>query len=140
MPTDVVMDHLRHPRNVGPLLCSDGRGHAVDADRRVSLTMELRVDRTGETVSEARFQCQSDNPMLTIAASVTADLIRGWHVDEAALVAPLHIQAALGSWPPEHRYCLELCAEAIHQAVIDYVHRSIARLTCETPPPATEFG
>lgn len=133
MHTDIVADYLRNPRNAGTLSCPDGRGHAVDPDRHDAVTIELRVELISETVAEARFQSQG-NPVLAAVAGVATDLIRGRHVDEAAAVTALRINTALGTLPPEDRYCLALCEEAIHNAIVDYVHNAIARLACDKPP------
>jgi len=135
MPTmdrysDKLMDHFRRPRNAGDLADPDGVGTAGDVTCGDVLVVQIKVDRRTETIADIRFQCKGC-PAAIATASAMTELARGMHLDGAAELADTRIAEAVGGLPQDKWHCSNLGADALHNAVMDYVHREIDRLSRE---------
>jgi len=115
-------DHFRNPRNVGPMPDADGIGRAGNAGCGDSMTIWIRV--RDEHIVAASFTC-TGCPAAVACGSMTTVLAEGKHLDEASLIAEDTIADALGGLPPNKRHCSNLGAEALSNAIMDYVVRSI---------------
>jgi len=118
----IVADHFENPRNVGTLRDADGIGIAGDASCGDVMTIWIRV--RNERISEIAFQCQGC-PAAIACGSVTTELAKGMNLDEAAQIVEETISRALGGLPPAKRRCSNLGAEALSNAIWDYVFRSV---------------
>ena len=117
-----VMDHYRRPRNRGPMENADGTGRAGGGECSDTLTIRLRV--AGERIVEARFECEGCPPTVACGSMIT-ELAAGKDLDEAAAIAGESVCDALGILAPEYRHCGDLAAEALANAIMDHVVRSI---------------
>ena len=125
--TDKLLDHFRNPRNVGPLEAPDGVGTAGDTACGDVLVVHIRVDRDTETLTEVRFQCKGC-PAAIATASAMTELAAGMHVDDAAELTPDAIAGAVGGLPDDKQHCSNLGADALYNAIMDYIRREIDRL------------
>ena len=116
----IVNEHVRNPRNLGRLDRSDGVGQVDDAATDTFLTIEVRVERAtagGATVAEARFRALGCSACIA-TGSMATELARGRTVDEALAVDAEAIMDALEQGvPDDQRYCADLAARALHQAL-----------------------
>ncbi len=119
---DVLIDHFEHPRNVGELPGADGVGTATSGACGDVLRIWIRV--ADEHIAEITFKCMGC-PAAIACGSVTTELAKGRHLDEADLIAEDTIADALGGLPPDKRHCSNLGAEALANAIMDYVVRSV---------------
>ena len=120
--SDILIDHFERPRNVGQLADADGVGTAGDPAGGDVMTIWIRV--RDERISEITFQCRGC-PAAIACGSVTTELAKGKHLDEADEIAPDTIADALGSLPAHKQHCSNLGADALGNATWDYVIRSI---------------
>lgn len=141
--SEKFLDHFRHPRNAGQLDNPDGVGTAGDTSCGDVLVVQIRVDRDTETVAAIRFQCQGC-PAAIATASAMTELALGLHLDDAAELTDLAVAEAAGGLPREKWHCSLLGADALHNAVMDYVRREIDRLSrqaarrCRSPSDSPE--
>ena len=119
---DLVMEHYRRPRNRGPMADPDGTGRGGGGQCSDTLTIRIKV--AGERIVEARFECEGCPPTVA-CGSVATELATGKDLDEAAAIAGENICDALGIVAPEYRHCGDLAAEALGNAIMDHVVRSI---------------
>lgn len=117
----ILMDHFDHPRNVGELPDADGVGTAGH-DGHDQTTFWIRV--RDEAIAEITFKCHGC-PSAIASASMTTQLALGKHVDDAAEIAQDTIVTALDGMPPEKQHAAGLAAEALNNAIMNYVTRSI---------------
>jgi nitrogen fixation NifU-like protein len=120
--TDTLIDHFEHPRNAGELEDADGVGTATSGACGDVLRIWIRVEN--EHIADIAFKCRGC-PAAIACASMTTQLAKGRGLDEADLIADDTIADALGGLPPDKRHCSNLGAEALANAVMDYVVRSV---------------
>jgi nitrogen fixation NifU-like protein len=125
--SDKLMDHFRNPRNVGRLDAPDGVGTAGDTSCGDVLVVDIKVDRATETIAAIAFQCRGC-PAAIATSSAMTELALGLHLDDAAELTDEAIAAAVGGLPDEKRHCSNLGADALYNAIMDYVRREIDRL------------
>ena len=116
----VVTDHFRNPRNLGRLDEPDGVGQVDDAATDTFMTVNVRLDRSasgGVTVAEARFRALGCSACIA-TGSIATELALGRTVDAAMAIDAATIMDALEQGiPDDQRYCADLAARALHQAL-----------------------
>ncbi len=116
----IVDDLVRNPRNLGRLEQPDGVGQVDDAATDTFLTITVRVERSadGVTVAEARFRALGCSACIA-TGSMATEQARGRTVDEALMIDAAAIMAALEQGiPDDQRYCADLAARALGQALV----------------------
>ena len=116
----VVADHFHNPRNLGRLDEPDGVGQVDDPGTDTFLTINVSLDRAaagGATIAEARFRALGCSACIA-TGSMATELARGRTVDQALTIDAAAIMDALqGGIPEDQRYCADLAARALHQAL-----------------------
>lgn len=128
--SEKLLDHFRHPRNAGRLDEPDGVGTAGDTSCGDVLVVTIKVDRRTETIAAIRFQCQGC-PAAIATASAMTELALGMHMDDASELTDTAIAEAVGGLPAQKQHCSNLGADALYNAIMDYVRREIERLSRE---------
>ncbi len=116
----VVMDHLKHPRNMGEMESPDGVGEAQNPVCGDTMRLFIKVE-TGRIV-DAKFLTFGCGAAIA-SSSMTTEMIKGKTTDEALLVSDQMIADALGGLPPSKVHCSVLAEKAIRAAVADYRKR-----------------
>ncbi len=116
----VVMDHLRHPRNKGEMEDPDGIGEAQNPVCGDTMRLSIKVE-TGRIVDAKflTFGCGA----ASASSSMTTEMIMGKTTDEALLISDQMIADALGGLPPSKIHCSVLAEKAVRAAVLDYQKR-----------------
>ena len=116
----VVTDHFRNPRNLGRLEQPDGVGQVDDPGTDTFLTINVKLERSaasGPIVAEARFRALGCSACIA-TGSIATELARGRAVTEVLAIDADAIMAALEQGiPDDQRYCADLAARALHQAL-----------------------
>ncbi len=116
----VVTDHFRNPRNLGRLDQPDGVGQVDDVGTDTFMTVNVKLDRsgpTGATVALAQFRALGCSACIA-TGSMATELARGRTVEEALAIDAAAIMDALEQGiPDDQRYCADLAARALHQAL-----------------------
>ena len=116
----VVMDHLKHPRNMGEMENPDGLGEAQNPVCGDTMRLFIKVE-TGR-ILDAKFLTFGCGAAIA-SSSMTTEMIKGKTTDEALLVSDQMIADALGGLPPSKVHCSVLAEKAIRAAVADYQKR-----------------
>ena len=116
----VVMDHLKHPRNMGEMENPDGLGEAQNPVCGDTMRLFIKVE-TGRII-DAKFLTFGCGAAIA-SSSMTTEMIKGKTTDEALLVSDQMIADALGGLPPSKVHCSVLAEKAIRAAVADYQKR-----------------
>ncbi len=117
----VVMDHLKHPRNMGEMENPDGLGEAQNPVCGDTMRLFIKVE-TGRIV-DAKFLTFGCGAAIA-SSSMTTEMIKGKTTDEALLISDQMIADALGGLPPSKIHCSVLAEKAIRAAVSDYQKRT----------------
>ena len=111
---DVVMEHFRHPRNVGRLDDPDAVGVGGHPRRPPFMVMHFRL-RDG-VVAEGRFQTFGCVPAIAAGSALT-EMIAGRTIGECLALSEKDVDEALGGLPPERAYCAGLAISAMRDAL-----------------------
>lgn len=134
-----VMDHYKNPRNVGTL---DGTQTVVGTSMvgapecGDSLHLSVQVNEKTQVIEDAKFKAFGCGSAIA-ASSFASELIKGKTLAEAMELTNKDIAAEL-SLPPVKLHCSMLAAEAIHQAINNYLSKDPQRKVKRTRPAPTE--
>jgi len=112
-----VMEHFRHPRNVGEMENPDGVGsvgNPVCGD-----IMELYIKVEGDTIVDAKFQTFGCGAAIATSSMVT-EMIKGAKLKDAMKISNHEVAEALGGLPKQKMHCSVLAEEALQKAIDDY--------------------
>ena len=119
--SETVMDHFRHPRNVGVIENADGVGEVGNTKCGDIMKIYLKIEN--DTISDVKFEtfgCAS----AIASSSMATELIKGKPVSEAMTLTNQAVAEALEGLPAHKLHCSVLAEEAIQQALEDYAQRS----------------
>lgn len=114
--TEKVMDHFLHPRNVGEMPDADAVGEVGNITCGDALKLFLKLDATGETVTDAKFQTFGCASAIASASALT-ELVIGKPVSEVEAITNDDIADFLGSLPEEKMHCSVMGMEALQEAL-----------------------
>ncbi|MGZ3515115.1 MAG: iron-sulfur cluster assembly scaffold protein [Thermodesulfobacteriota bacterium] len=116
----IVIDHLKHPRNMGEMENPDGVGEAqnpVCGD-----TMRLFIKVEAGRIIDAKFLTFGCGAAIA-SSSMSTEMMKGKAIEEALMITDQVIAKALGGLPPAKSHCSILAEKAIQAAVLDYQKR-----------------
>ena len=123
MYTDRVIDHFRHPHNmgrlkdysaigkVGNIVCGDVMWLYIKVDKDQA-GREILADISWET-----FGCTA----AIATSSMVSDLAKGKTLDEAIAITNRDVAQELGGLPPVKMHCSALAADALNEAIYAYL-------------------
>ena len=118
--SEKVMDHFRHPRNVGEMENPDGIGkvgNPVCGD-----IMELYIKVKDDVIVDASFQTLGCGAAIATSSMVT-EMVKGKNIEEALTISNAMVAEALGGLPSQKMHCSVLAEEALRGAIDDYHKR-----------------
>ena len=119
--SEKVMDHFRHPRNVGALENPDGVGEVGNAKCGDIMKIYLKID--GDIIADVSFETFGCGSAIA-ASSMATELIKGKPVADALTLTNKAVVEALDGLPGHKIHCSVLAEEAIKKALQDYFDRN----------------
>ncbi len=116
----VVMEHLKHPRNMGEMESPDGVGEAQNPACGDTMRLFIKVEK--DHIVDAKFLTFGCGAAIA-SSSITTEMIKGRTIEEALMISDAVIAGAMGGLPPTKVHCSVLAKQAIHAAVLDYRKR-----------------
>jgi nitrogen fixation NifU-like protein len=113
----VVMDHFKHPRNMGEMEDADGVGNATNPV--CGDTMRLFIKVEDQRIVAATFLTFGCGAAIA-ASSMTTEMIKGRTIEEALGISDQDVVEALGGLPPTKVHCSVLAERALGSAIADY--------------------
>ena len=120
MYSEKVMEHCRNPRNVGVIEDADGRGkvgNPVCGD-----IMEMFIKVQDDRIVDIKFRTFGCGAAIA-TSSITTELVKGKTIAEALELTNRAVAESLGGLPPQKMHCSNLAADALHEAIKDYLRR-----------------
>ena len=115
--SEKVMEHFRHPRNVGVIEDADGVGEVGNAKCGDIMKMYLKIE--DDVIQDVKFETFGCGSAIA-SSSMATELIKGKPVSEAMKLTNQAVAEALDGLPAHKLHCSVLAEEAIRSALEDY--------------------
>lgn len=120
MYTEKVMDHFTNPRNVGEIENASGIGEVGNA--KCGDIMRIYLDVKDDIIKDVKFKTFGCGAAIATSSMVT-ELVKGKTLDEALKISNDAVAEALDGLPPAKMHCSNLAADALHEAIKDYISK-----------------
>lgn len=120
MYTEKVMDHFTNPRNVGEIENASGIGEVGNA--KCGDIMRIYLDVQDNIIKDVKFKTFGCGAAIATSSMVT-ELVKGKTLDEALKISNDAVAEALDGLPPAKMHCSNLAADALHEAIKDYISK-----------------
>jgi NifU-like protein involved in Fe-S cluster formation len=120
--SEKVLEHFRHPRNVGKIKNPDGKAVEGSPACGDMVAVYIKVDPKTKRIVDVKFEsygCASN----IATGSIITELAKGKTIDEAKKVSWKQASEALGGLPPIKVHCSVLAVEGLRSAIQNYEER-----------------
>ena len=120
--SETVLEHFRHPRNVGKIENADGKAIEGSPACGDMVSVYIKVDPGTNTLSDIKFEsygCASN----IATGSIITELAKGKTIDEAKKITWKEASEALGGLPKIKAHCSVLAVEGLRSAIQNYEER-----------------
>jgi nitrogen fixation NifU-like protein len=123
--TKNIMKYFKNPKNVGKLKNPDGTGRVGNATCGDIMEMYIKVKkvRGKERITEVKFQTFGCVVALAVSSMLT-EIAKGKPIEEAIKITNKDILKKSGPVPPIKVHCSFLAADALHEAIYDYLSKN----------------
>ncbi len=115
--SEKVMDHFRHPRNVGIIEDADGIGEVGNPVCGDIMKIYLKIEK--DIISDVKFETFGCGSAIA-SSSMATELIKGKPISQALQLTNKAVTEALDGLPAHKLHCSVLAEEAIKSAIKDY--------------------
>ena len=119
--SDKLLDHFKHPKNVGTLDKSKknvGTGLVGASECGDVMRLQIEVDEATDTIIDAKFKTFGCGSAIA-SSSLATEWLKGKKIDEALSIDNMAIVEEL-ALPPVKIHCSVLAEDAIKSAIADY--------------------
>jgi nitrogen fixation NifU-like protein len=120
--SETVLEHFRHPHNVGKIENADGRAIEGSPACGDMVSVYINVEPKTKTISDIKFEsygCASN----IATGSIITELAKGKTLDEAKKITWKQASEALGGLPKIKAHCSVLAVEGLRSAIENYEER-----------------
>jgi nitrogen fixation NifU-like protein len=120
--SDLVMEHFRHPRNVGQIDDADAKAIEGSPACGDMVAVYLKVDPESQRITDVKFEsygCASN----IATGSIITELAKGKTLEEAKNITWKEASEALGGLPPIKAHCSVLAVDGLRAAIENYEER-----------------
>lgn len=120
--SEKVMDHFRHPRNVGVIEDADGVGEVGNPVCGDIMKVYLKIGKD-QKIDDAKFETFGCGSAIA-SSSMATELIKGKPLSEALKLTNKAVTEALDGLPNHKLHCSVLAEQAIKKAAKDYYDKN----------------
>lgn len=120
--SEIVLEHFRHPRNVGQIEDADGKATEGSPSCGDMVSVYIKVNHETNVISDIKFEsygCASN----IATGSIITELAKGKTLDEAKKISWRTASEALGGLPKIKAHCSVLAVEGLRAAIQNYEER-----------------
>lgn len=119
-----VMDHFMNPRNVGRIDLASGVGEVGNTVCGDVMHIEIKVDDNNiiEDIKFNTFGCAA----AIATSSMVTEMVKGKSLADAEKITNRAVAEALDGLPEVKMHCSNLAADALHEAIKDYMSKQEA--------------
>lgn len=118
-----VMDHFMNPRNVGSLPEANGVGEVGNLTCGDIMHIEILVK--DNIINDIKFKTYGCAAAIATSSMVT-EMVKGMTIEEALQVTNRNVAESLDGLPPQKMHCSNLAADALHEAIKNYLSKQSA--------------
>jgi nitrogen fixation NifU-like protein len=137
MYNEMVMEHLKNPRNVGAIEDADGVGEVGNPVCGDMMTFYIKVK--DEIIEDIKFQTFGCGAAIAVS-SMVSEMAKGKNLDEAMKISNKSVADALGGLPRNKLHCSNLGADALQMAIVDYYRKKEGRIPQKMKRVALHLG
>jgi len=122
MYNDIVMDHFSDPRNAGEMLDADAMGEVgnpVDGDK-----IKIFIKVKDNLLVDIKFKTFGCGAAIAASSMVTVLAINKT-LEDALNIQNEDVSDALGGLPVEKLLCSNIAADALHNAIKNYLSKQV---------------
>lgn len=116
-----VMDHFKHPRNIGEMENPSGVGEVGNAVCGDIMRIYLKIEK--DIIVDVKFETFGCGSAIA-SSSMATEMIKGKPIQDALALSNKAVAEALDGLPAHKMHCSVLAEEAIRAAVKDYYDRN----------------
>jgi len=119
---ELVLEHFRHPRNVGRMEDADGKAVEGSPACGDMVAVYVKVDPKTKRIKDVKFEsygCASN----IATGSIITEMAKGKTLEEAKKKSWKQASDALGGLPPIKAHCSVLAVEGLRAAIHNYEER-----------------
>jgi len=123
MYTDKVIDHFRHPHNMGKLKDYSAVGKVGNIVCGDVMWLYIKVgndEQEREVIADISWETFGCTAAIA-TSSMVSDLAKGKTLDEAIAITNTDVAEKLDGLPPIKMHCSALAADALNEAIYDYL-------------------
>ena len=120
--SEKVLDHFRHPRNVGEIEDADGVGQVGNPVCGDLMWIYIKVgknDSGEEIIDDIKFKTFGCGSAVSTSSMIT-EMAKGMTLDEAYKITRKDVADELDGLPPIKMHCSNLAADALQAAIDNY--------------------
>ncbi len=120
--SEIVMEHFRHPQNVGRIEDADAKAVEGSPACGDMVAVYLKVDEESQRIDDIKFEsygCASN----IATGSIITELAKGKTLEEAKAISWKQASEALGGLPPIKTHCSVLAVDGLRAAIQNYEER-----------------
>ena len=121
MYSEKVMDHFSNPRNMGEIENASGVGTVGNAKCGDIMRIYFDID-DNQVIQDVKFKTFGCGAAIATSSMVT-ELVIGKTLEEALKITNSSVAEALDGLPPVKMHCSNLAADAMHEAIKDYMSK-----------------
>lgn len=121
MYSQKVMDHFMNPRNVGRIDLASGVGEVGNTVCGDVMHIEIKVNDNNiiEDIKFNTFGCAA----AIATSSMVTEMVKGKSLADAEKITNRAVAEALDGLPEVKMHCSNLAADALHEAIKDYLSK-----------------
>lgn len=121
MYSDKVMELFKKPHNLGKMKNPDGVGKVGNPICGDVMYVYIKV--RDKVITDIKFETFGCAAAIATSSMIT-DLAKGKTLEEAMKIGRDDVAKEVGGLPPIKMHCSNLAADALHEAVKDYLKRA----------------
>lgn len=121
--SDKVMDHFMKPRNVGEIENPDGVGEVGNPVCGDMMSFYIKVE--DNRLKDVKFKTFGCGAAIAVS-SMVSEMAIGKTLEEAMAITNDTVAQELGGLPKNKLHCSNLGADALHNAINDYLKKVVS--------------
>ncbi|MCK4835244.1 MAG: iron-sulfur cluster assembly scaffold protein [Candidatus Aminicenantes bacterium] len=120
---DIVMDHVRNPRNVGEMSEEEANGFSLIGDSSCGDVLKLWIKVESEQIVDIKFKTFGCPGAISTSSMLTV-MAKGRSIEDAKKLTDDDVVMALEGIPERKKHCSLLGVTALHHAIQDYEQKN----------------